>query len=494
MNTSTQLIPTTLPLQDRSLLRDACYINGQWVKANSGAMQSIHNPATHELVGRVPICGEIETRDAIQSAHLAMQEWSAGTAAERAKVLRRWYELMLENMNDLAVILTSEQGKPIIEARSEVKYGASFIEWFGEEAKRMYGDVIPTHMKDRRLIVLRQPVGVVAAITPWNFPIAMITRKCAPALAAGCSMVCKPSPETPLSALALAELAHRAGVPPGVFNVVTGDAIKIGGEMTRNELVRKLSFTGSTRTGVLLATQCAATLKKVSLELGGNAPFIVFDDADIDAAIAGAIISKFRNSGQTCVCTNRFLVQAGIHDTFVEKLSHAVVKLKVGNGMLEDTIQGPLINQHAVEKVEAHIADALKQGARIITGGKRHSLGGTYFEPTVIKDVTSAMRMAREETFGPVAPIFKFSTEAEALQMANATEFGLAAYVYTKDMGRAWRVTEQIETGMVGINVGLISTEIAPFGGIKMSGIGREGSKYGLDDYTELKYMCMGLS
>ena len=480
-------------LRDPRLLRDACYINGAWVKLNEAATQPIHNPATAELVGTVPVGGELETRMAIEAAQAAMKEWSALLASERSRLLRRWYDLIIENVDDLALILTSEQGKPLSEARGEVRYGAAFIEWFAEEARRIYGDVIPPYMKDRRLIVIRQPIGVVGTITPWNFPIAMITRKCAPALAAGCTVVSKPSPETPLSALAIAELAHRAGIPPGVFNVVTGDAIKIGAELTSNPIVRKLSFTGSTKVGVLLASQCTPTLKKISLELGGNAPFIVFDDADLDSAVQGAIISKFRNSGQTCVCTNRFIVQAGVYDEFVKRLALAVSALKVGNGVDADITQGPLINERAVQKVEAHIADAVEHGACIVAGGKRHALGGTFFQPTVVRDAKTDMLMFREETFGPVAPVFKFVTEAEALQMANATEFGLAAYLYTRDIARAWRVSEQIESGMVGINVGLISTEVAPFGGVKMSGAGREGSKYGIDDYTEIKYMCFGL-
>jgi len=391
------------------------------------------------------------------------------------------------------LILTTEQGKPLSEARGEIRYGAGFIEWFAEEAKRVYGDIIPTYMKDRRLMVIRQPIGVVGIITPWNFPVAMIARKCAAAMAAGCTVVCKPAPETPFSALAMAELAQRAGIPAGVFNVVTGDPVKIGGELTSNPMVRKISFTGSTRIGVLLASQCTPTLKKVSLELGGNAPFIVFDDADLDAAVQGAMISKFRNSGQTCVCTNRFLVQAGVYDEFVKRLALAVSTLKVGNGVEPDITQGPLITHRAVEKVESHLADAMAQGARVVIGGKRHALGGTFFEPTVIRDAKSSMLMAHEETFGPVAPVFKFVTEAEALEMANASEFGLASYAYTRDMSRAWRVSEQLESGMVGVNVGLISTEVAPFGGVKMSGMGREGSKYGIDDYTEIKYMCFGV-
>jgi succinate-semialdehyde dehydrogenase/glutarate-semialdehyde dehydrogenase len=430
---------------------------------------------------------------AIDAAQAALPKWSELLAAERSRLMRRWFDLLIEKIDDLALILTSEQGKPLSEARGEVRYGAGFIEWFAEETKRIYGDIIPTYMGDRRLMVIRQPIGVVGTITPWNFPIAMIARKCAAALAAGCTVVSKPSPETPLSALAMAELAHRAGIPAGVFNVVTGDAVKIGGELTSNPVVRKISFTGSTRVGVLLASQCTPTLKKVSLELGGNAPFIVFDDADLDSAVQGAMISKFRNSGQTCVCTNRFMVQAGVYDEFIKRLSLAVSTLKVGNGVQADVTQGPLITQRAVEKVEAHIADAVAHGATVVTGGKRHALGGTFFEPTVIRDANTSMLMNHEETFGPVAPVFKFVTEADALKMANDSEFGLASYVYTRDMSRAWRVSEKIESGMVGVNVGLISTEVAPFGGVKMSGMGREGSKYGIDDYTEIKYMCFAV-
>lgn len=494
MNATQHSKSGNLALRDAALLRDACYINGEWTSPNGGDTQIIRNPANGNVVGNVPVCGEMATRLAIDAAHAALSDWSALLAAERARLMRRWFELLIANLDDLALILTSEQGKTLSEARGEIRYGAAFIEWFSEEAKRIYGDIIPSNMKDRRLLAIRQPIGVVGTITPWNFPMAMIARKCAAALAAGCTVVSKPSPETPLSALAMAELAHRAGIPGGVFNVVTGDAVKIGKELTSNPLVRKLSFTGSTRTGVLLASQCTPTLKKLSLELGGNAPFIVFDDADLDAAVHGAMISKFRNSGQTCVCTNRFIVQSGVYDEFVKRLALAVSTLKVGNGVDPDVTQGPLITERAVEKVEAHIADAVAQGACIVTGGKRHALGGTFFEPTVIRDAKTTMLMMREETFGPVAPVFKFVTEAEALQMANATEFGLAAYVYTRDMSRAWRMGERIESGMVGVNVGLVSTEVAPFGGIKMSGIGREGSKYGIDDYTEIKYMCFEIT
>ncbi len=483
----------TSKLRDSPLLRTACYINGVWVAAHDGSTDEVHNPANGQLIARVPHCGTAETRAAISAAQSAFKPWAGRTAADRALILRRWFDLMIEHCEDLATLLTTEQGKPLTEARGEIRYAASFIEWFAEEAKRVYGDVIPAHTNDCRIIVLRQPIGVVAAITPWNFPAAMITRKCAPALAAGCTFVCKPSPETPLSALALAELAHRAGIPPGVFNVVTGDATQIGAEMTANPAVRKISFTGSTGVGVMLAAQSAAGLKRLSLELGGNAPFLVFDDADIDAAVQGAIASKYRNAGQTCVCTNRFLVQSGAYDEFTSKLAAAVGQLKVGDGLHSGVNLGPLINQRAVEKVEQHLGDALSKGGRVLVGGKRHALGGTYFEPTVLIDANTEMLVSREETFGPMAPVFKFESEAEALRMANNTEFGLAAYLYTRDLSRAWRISEQLETGMVGVNTGLISTEVAPFGGVKMSGLGREGSKYGIQDYTELKYLCLGV-
>jgi succinate-semialdehyde dehydrogenase/glutarate-semialdehyde dehydrogenase len=432
-----------------------------------------------------------DTRRAIGAAHAAFAPWRAQTAAERAAVLRRLHALMLEHREDLAIIMTAEQGKPLGEARGEIGYAAAFIEWFAEEARRSYGDVIPGHVADRRILVLKQPVGVVAAITPWNFPSAMIARKLGPALAAGCTIVVKPALETPLSALALAELAGRAGVPPGVLNVITGPGPEIGGELTSNPLVRKLTFTGSTATGKLLLAQCAATVKKVSMELGGNAPFIVFDDADLDAAVTGAMASKYRNSGQTCVCANRLLIQDGIYDEFARRLAAAVAQLRVGDGLQGETDQGPLIDERAIEKVEAHIADALALGAAVVTGGRRHALGGTYFEPTVLTGVTPAMRIAREETFGPVAPLFRFHTEDEAIGMANDTEFGLAAYLYTRDLGRSFRVAEALEYGMVGLNTGLISTEVAPFGGVKESGIGREGSKYGLADYLDIKYLSI---
>ena len=436
--------------------------------------------------------GAAETRRAIAAAAAALPAWRARTAKDRAGILRRWFDLMIENQEDLAVLMTAEQGKPLAESKSEILYAASFIEWFGEEGKRLYGDIIPGHQADKRIMVLRQPVGVVAAITPWNFPSAMITRKAGPALAAGCTLVCKPATQTPYSALALAELAQRAGVPAGVFNMITGSAAAIGGEMTGNPTVRKLTFTGSTEVGKKLMTQCAGTLKKVSLELGGNAPFIVFDDADLDAAVQGALASKYRNTGQTCVCANRLLIQAGVYDEFAKRLGAAVGQLRVGDGLKGVTDQGPLIDAKAVTKVEEHIADALAKGAKIALGGKRHALGGSFFEPTILTDVTSRMLVAREETFGPVAPLFRFESETQAVAMANDTEFGLAAYLYTRDLARSWRVSEAIEYGIVGLNTGIISTEVAPFGGVKESGIGREGSKYGILDYTEIKYVCVG--
>jgi succinate-semialdehyde dehydrogenase/glutarate-semialdehyde dehydrogenase len=440
----------------------------------------------------VPAFGAADTEAAVAAAHAAFPAWAAKTAKERAVILRRWYELIMANASDLARLMTAEQGKPLAESKGEIAYAASFVEWFAEEGKRVYGDVIPGHQPDKRILVLRQPVGVVAAITPWNFPAAMITRKVAPALAAGCTAVCKPATQTPYSALALAELAHRAGIPPGVLNVVTGPAREVGGVLTGDARVRKLSFTGSTEIGKLLMAQCAKTMKKVSLELGGNAPFIVFDDADLDAAVAGAIASKYRNTGQTCVCANRLLVQAGVYEAFTQKLVAAVSKLRVGDGLAGDTEQGPLIDASALKKVEEHVADATSRGAKIAAGGRRHALGGTFYEPTVLTGVTPAMMVAREETFGPVAPLFRFETEAEAIAMANDTEFGLAAYMYTRDLARSWRVSEALEYGIVGLNTGLISTEVAPFGGIKESGTGREGSKYGILDFTEIKYVCVG--
>ena len=481
-----------MKLKDPSLLREACYIDGGWTAADNGATLTVHNPATAQMLGHIPNMGTAETRRAIAAAGAALPAWAARTAKDRATVLRRWFDLMLAHQEDLAMLMTAEQGKPLAESKGEILYAASFLEWFAEEAKRLYGDVIPGHQPDKRILVLRQPVGVVAAITPWNFPSAMITRKAGPALAAGCTMVCKPATQTPYSALALAELGHRAGIPKGVFNVLTGNAAQIGAEMTSNPTVRKVTFTGSTEIGKRLMAQCAGTVKKISLELGGNAPFIVFDDADLDAAVQGAIASKYRNTGQTCVCANRLLVQAGVYDEFAGKLTEAVRKLRVGDGLAGVTDQGPLIDDKAVAKIEEHIADAVAKGAAVKLGGKRHALGGTFFEPTILTQVTNKMLVAREETFGPVAPLFKFETEAQAIAMANDTEFGLAAYLYTRDLARSWRVSEAIEYGIVGLNTGIISTEVAPFGGVKESGIGREGSKYGILDYTEMKYVCVG--
>lgn len=483
---------TALNIKDSALLREAAFIDGAWCAADDGAKVRILNPANGALVGEVPLMRASETRRAIEAAARAQPLWARKTAKERAVILRKFAELMIAHTDDLAVIMTAEQGKPLAEAKGEVAYAASFIEWFAEEGKRAYGDVIPTFRADSRLLVLRQPVGVAAAITPWNFPAAMITRKLGPALASGCAFVSKPAPQTPFSALALAELASRAGVPAGVFSVVTGDAEAIGGELTANSLVRKLSFTGSTAVGKKLLAQCAGTVKKVSMELGGNAPFIVFDDADIDAAVQGAMASKYRNTGQTCVCANRFYVQAGIYDEFAQRLVKAVATLRVGDGLAGPTEQGPLIDARALAKVKAHIEDAIGKGASIACGGKSHALGGNFFEPTVLVGVTPAMRVAREETFGPVAPLFRFDTEEDVIKMANDTEFGLAAYFYTRDLARSWRMQEALEYGIVGVNTGLFSTEVAPFGGIKESGLGREGSRYGIDDYTELKYVCVG--
>ena len=480
-------------LTDQRLFRQRCYVNGEWAEAENGRTVPVTNPVDGEVIGSVPDCGEAETRTALQAAEAALPGWRALPARERGAKLRTWFDLMMANQDDLALIMTTEQGKPLSESRGEIAYAASFIEWFAEEGRRAYGDVIPQHQADKRIVVLKQPIGVCVAITPWNFPAAMITRKAGAALAAGCTMVVKPALETPYSALALCELADRAGIPPGVLSVVTGDAKSIGGEMTSSPIVRKLSFTGSTAVGKLLMEQCASTVKKVSLELGGNAPFLVFDDADLDAAVEGAIASKYRNAGQTCVCTNRFLVQDGIYDAFARRLAEAVQsQLKVGNGLDEGVAQGPLINEAAVEKVESHIADALSKGAKIATGGARHALGGTFFQPTVLTDVTPNMAVAHEETFGPVAPLFRFETEEQAVQMANDTEFGLASYLYSRELSRVWRIAEALEYGMVGINTGLISTAVAPFGGVKSSGIGREGSKYGIEDYLEIKYMCIG--
>ena len=481
-----------MKLRDSSLFRSQCHVGGHWCDADSGEVIEVSNPSTGERLGSVPRMGAAETHRAIQAANAAWPAWRALTAKERARILRRWYELMVENQEDLAVILTSEQGKPLAEAKGEILYGASFVEWFAEEAKRVYGETIPAHAADKRIVVVKEPIGVVAAITPWNFPNAMITRKAGAALAAGCPVVLKPASQTPYSALALAVLAERAGIPKGIFSVVTGSASAIGGEMTANPVVRKLTFTGSTEIGKLLMAQCAATVKKTSMELGGNAPFIVFDDADLDAAVKGVMASKYRNTGHTCVCVNRILVQDRVYDDFAFRLKNAVAALKVADGFADGAEQGPLIDEAAVAKVEAHIEDALSKGARLVAGGKRHVRGGTFFEPTILADVTPAMAVAREETFGPVAPLFRFKTEAEAIRMANDTEFGLASYFYTRDIGRVWRVAEALEYGMVGINEGLISTEVAPFGGVKESGLGREGSKYGIEDYLEIKYLCMG--
>ncbi|MGF6756059.1 NAD-dependent succinate-semialdehyde dehydrogenase [Paraburkholderia sp. GAS42] len=479
-------------LKDPTLLRTEAFIAGSWQQADDDRTFDVVNPATGERIAKVPHMGAQETRRAIEAANTAWPAWRAKTGKERAAILRKWYELMLANADDLALILTTEQGKPLAEAKGEIAYAASFLEWFGEEAKRINGDTIPTPAADKRIVVTKEPIGVCAAITPWNFPAAMITRKVGPALAAGCPIIVKPAEATPLSAFALAVLAERAGVPAGIFSVLTGDPKAIGAEMTGNPIVRKLSFTGSTPVGRLLMAQCAPTVKKVSLELGGNAPFIVFGDADLDAAVAGAIASKYRNSGQTCVCTNRFYVHDRVYDAFAAKLRDAVAGLKVGIGTDAGVTQGPLINEAAVLKVESHIEDALAKGARIVTGGKRHALGHGFFEPTILADVTPAMKVARDETFGPLAPLFRFSSDEEVIRLANDTEFGLAAYFFSRDIGRVWRVAEALEYGMVGINTGLISNEVAPFGGVKQSGLGREGSHYGVDDYVVIKYMCIG--
>ncbi|RII30234.1 MAG: succinate-semialdehyde dehydrogenase I [Geobacter sp.] len=481
-----------LNLKDPSLLRQQCYLNGRWLDADSGATIDVTNPASNEKLGTIPKMATDETRRAIEAANAALPAWRAKTAKERSVILRKWYELMMANQDDLAVIMTAEQGKPLAESRGEIAYAASFIEWFAEEAKRVYGDVIPGYAPDKRIVVVKEPIGVCVAITPWNFPAAMITRKAGPALAAGCTMVVKPATATPYSALALAELGERAGIPAGVFSVITGASGAIGTEMTRNPIVRKLTFTGSTEIGKELMAQCSGTVKKVSLELGGNAPFIVFDDADLDAAVEGAIASKYRNTGQTCVCTNRLLVQEGVYDAFAEKLAIAVAKMRVGDGLKGEVQQGPLIDMASVEKVEEHITDAVGKGAKIALGGKRHELGGTFFQPTILTGVTPEMLIAREETFGPVAPLFKFKTDEEAIRMANDTEFGLASYFYSRDINRVWKVAEALEYGMVGINTGLISSEVAPFGGVKESGIGREGSKFGIEEFIEVKYLCMG--
>ena len=480
-----------LNLNDKGIFRQQCFIDGAWLDADSAETITIRNPATGETLGTVPKMGAAETRRTIDAANAALPGWRAKTAGERAKLLRRWYELLLANQDDLGLLMTSEQGKPLAEAKGEIAYAAGYLEWFAEEGKRAYGEIVPPNLPERRILVTREPVGVCAAITPWNFPAAMITRKAGAALAAGCTMIVKPASQTPFSALALAELATRAGIPAGVFNVVTGSAKAIGGEICANPVVRKLSFTGSTEIGSELIAQCAPTVKKLSMELGGNAPFIVFDDADLDAAVVGAIASKYRNAGQTCVCANRLLVQDGVYDAFAEKLAVAVAALKVGNGVESGITQGPLIDGNALEKVEELVADATAQGARVICGGKPHALGRTFYEPTILADVTPAMRVAREEIFGPVAPLFRFHTEEEAIHMANDTEFGLASYFFARDVGRIFRVSEALEYGMVGVNTGLISTEIAPFGGVKSSGLGREGSRHGLDDYLEIKYVCV---
>ncbi|WP_374315598.1 NADP-dependent succinate-semialdehyde dehydrogenase [Aquabacterium sp.] len=482
---------TPIALKDPDLLRQQAYVEGRWTDADNGAVIEVFNPATGEHIANVPEMGAVETRRAIDAANLAWAGWRRQTAKARAAVLQRWFQLILAHAEDLAVLMTTEQGKPLAEARGEVAYAASFIEWFAEEAKRIYGETIPSPQNDRRLLVVREPIGVCAAITPWNFPLAMITRKAGPALAAGCPMILKPAESTPLSALALAVLAERAGVPAGVFQVITGDARAIGGELTANPVVRKLTFTGSTEVGRLLYAQSANTIKKLSLELGGNAPFIVFDDADLDQAVQGALASKYRNAGQTCVCANRLYVQDKVYDAFAAKLTAEVAKLKVGNGLEAGVTQGPLIDAAAVDKVEQHIADAVKRGARVLSGGKRHELGQTFFEPTVLVDVPPTARVAKEETFGPLAPLFRFQTDDEVIAMANDTEFGLASYFYSRDIGRIWRVAEALEYGMVGINTGIISNEVAPFGGVKQSGLGREGSHLGMDDYLVTKYLAM---
>jgi succinate-semialdehyde dehydrogenase/glutarate-semialdehyde dehydrogenase len=483
---------TTFSLQDADLLRHQAFIGGRWCDADNGATFDVTNPATGETLGTVPKMGAAETRRAIEAAKNAWAGWRRKPAKDRSALLRRWNDLIVENVDDLGKLMTAEQGKPLDEAKGEVLYAASFIEWFAEEAKRVYGDTIPSPWNDRRLVIIKEPIGVCAAITPWNFPAAMITRKAGPALASGCTMVAKPAESTPLSALALAVLAERAGIPAGVFNVLTGDPRDIGGEMTSNPDVRKLTFTGSTEVGRILMKQSADTIKKLSLELGGNAPFIVFDDADLDAAVEGAIVSKYRNAGQTCVCANRLIIQSGVYDAFAEKLVAAVKELKVGNGLEPGVLQGPLIDQSAVEKIEDHIQDAVSKGARVLLGGKRHALGQTFFEPTVLAEVTPEMKVAREETFGPLAPLFRFERDEDAIHLANDTEFGLASYFYSRDIGRIWRAAEGLESGMVGINTGLISNEVAPFGGVKQSGLGREGSHYGMDEFVEVKYLCFG--
>jgi succinate-semialdehyde dehydrogenase/glutarate-semialdehyde dehydrogenase len=481
-----------MQLKDPSLFRQQAFVAGEWVDADKKDVIKVDDPATKKTLGTVPKMGAAETERAIEAARDAMAAWRKKTAKERSAVVRKWFDLLMANADDVAAILTAEQGKPLAEAKGEIAYAGSYIEWFAEEGKRVYGDTIPTNAPDRRIVVVKEPIGVCCAITPWNFPAAMITRKAAPALAAGCAMVVKPASQTPFTALALAVLAERAGVPKGVLSVVTGSAAEIGAEMTSNPIVRKLTFTGSTEIGKQLMAQCAGTMKKVTMELGGNAPFIVFDDADLDAAVDGAIASKFRNTGQTCVCANRLLVQDGVYEAFTRKLADAVGKLKVGPGFEAGVLQGPLIDMKAVAKVEEHVSDAIAKGARVVVGGSRHALGGSFFQPTVLSEVTSDMLVAREETFGPMAPLFRFKTEEEAIRMANDTEFGLASYFYARDIGRVWRVSEGLEYGMVGINTGIVSTEVAPFGGVKESGQGREGSKYGIEDYVVVKYLAMG--
>ena len=483
-----------MQIQNQALLRSTVFLGGKWVAADSGATLAVRDPASGTVLAEVPNCSADETQRAIAAADAALPAWRAQTAKQRAQVLQRWFALINANADDLAQLITAEGGKPLAEAKGEVAYGASFVEWFAEEGKRAYGETIPATVADKRLVVVKQAIGVCAAITPWNFPLAMITRKVAPALAAGCTVVVKPAEQTPLTALALAVLAEAAGFPAGVFNVLTGDPVAIGGELTASPIVRKLSFTGSTEVGRLLMAQSAPTIKKLSLELGGNAPFIVFDDADVDAAVDGALIAKYRNTGQTCVCANRILVQAGVYEAFAQKLAARAGQLKVGAGVEDGVAQGPLIDDAARAKVESHVADALAKGARVLCGGTRHARGGNFFQPTVLADVTPSMKVAREETFGPVAPLFRFTTEAEAVAMANDTEFGLAAYFYSRDVARCWRVGEALEYGMVGINTGLISNEVAPFGGVKQSGLGREGSKYGIEDYLEIKYLCFDVN
>jgi len=490
---SASLQESTMQLKDPSLFRQQAYIDGAWLDADEGQALKVNNPASGDILGTVPKMGAAETRRAIEAAERALPAWRELTAKERSQTLRRWFGLIMQNQEDLARLMTLEQGKPLTESRGEIAYAASFIEWFAEEAKRIYGDTIPGHQKDKRIIVIKQPIGVTAAITPWNFPAAMITRKAGPALAAGCTMVVKPASQTPFSALALAELAGRAGIPKGVFSVVTGSAGDIGNELTANPIVRKITFTGSTEVGAKLMAQCAPGIKKVSLELGGNAPFLVFDDADLDEAVKGAMQSKYRNAGQTCVCVNRIYVQDGVYDAFAQKFQAAVEKLKIGSGLDDGVDVGPLIDDKAAAKVREHIEDAVANGAQVVTGGKAHSLGGSYFEPTLMINVPHTAKVAKEETFGPLAPLFRFKDEAEAIALANDTEFGLAAYFYARGLGRVFRVAEALESGMVGVNTGMISTEVAPFGGVKSSGLGREGSRYGIEDYLEIKYLCLGL-